>query len=422
MEMGTGKTRTALELIHKRYEAGKLDKVLWFCPCSVKENLRKDLDRHADDWLNLISMCGIESMSTSVRINSQMYGMITDKTMLIVDESNLVKNFNALRTKHIQRLADRCKYRMILNGTPISRSYADLFSQWMLLDWRVLGYKSFYSFAANHVIWDKRVRGRIDHCVNVDYLGEKIEPYAFQVRKKDVLDLPDKTENCIYFDLTKAQCDHYWSVSEQLLTDLDEQKPATIYRLFSALLAITSGLRVVFEKNDHFRTEPFFKDPLDNPRLQELKDLLERLEGKAIIYCRYLNDVHEILELLGDTAVSFCGEDSQKKRAGNLKKFEENTKYLVAMQGSAGYGLNLQFCSNLIYYSNDWNLAVRKQSEDRVHRIGQTHEVQIYDLCADNTLDLRVIACLRKKESMLQDFKALLKSTRDFKAWLKGKE
>ena len=67
MEMGTGKTRVALELVSRRLDAGKVDMVIWLCPCSVKNSLRDDLDKHAEEWQNQITICGIETLSTSVR-------------------------------------------------------------------------------------------------------------------------------------------------------------------------------------------------------------------------------------------------------------------------------------------------------------------------------------------------------------------
>lgn len=100
---------------------------------------------------------------------------------LIVDESNLVKNHLAKRTQNIIRLAEKCKYKMILNGTPITRTEQDLYAQWYVLDWRILGYKSFWSFSANHLEYDDT--GRVRKCLNTDYLTEKIGPYSYQIKK-----------------------------------------------------------------------------------------------------------------------------------------------------------------------------------------------------------------------------------------------
>ena len=96
-------------------------------------------------------------------------------------ESNLIKNPKAKRTENITRLGEYCRYRLILNGTPITKTEADLYSQWYFLDWRVLGYKSFWSFAANHLEYDDA--GRIIRSLNTDYLTKKMAPYSYQVKK-----------------------------------------------------------------------------------------------------------------------------------------------------------------------------------------------------------------------------------------------
>lgn len=128
MEMGTGKTRTALELVRLRLEAGKVDYVVWLCPCNIKADIRRGIREHSNlDDLGILDIVGIETLSTSVRECSRLLGLAqSHKAYLIVDESSLVKNHIALRTQHIQQLADRCRYKLILNGTPISRNEADL--------------------------------------------------------------------------------------------------------------------------------------------------------------------------------------------------------------------------------------------------------------------------------------------------------
>ena len=72
LDMGTGKTRVALELAQRRLTAGKIDRVIWLCPTSetVKRNLREDFDKHTEGWKSVITLCGIETLSTSVREKS----------------------------------------------------------------------------------------------------------------------------------------------------------------------------------------------------------------------------------------------------------------------------------------------------------------------------------------------------------------
>ena len=146
--------------------------VIWLCPCSVKENLRRDIIKHAgSDCKGFITICGIETLSSSIKANSELLRLTEQKECyLIVDESNLVKNFQAKRTRNITRLAENCKYKLILNGTPVTRNETDLFAQWYILDWRVLGYKSYWSFAANHIEYDEMIPGKLRRVLNVDYL------------------------------------------------------------------------------------------------------------------------------------------------------------------------------------------------------------------------------------------------------------
>lgn len=414
MEMGTGKTRTALELIKRRLEAGKVDYVLWLCPCSVKENLRRDIIKHTgSDQSDLIAICGIQTLSSSIKTNFEMLNLVQNKKCyLIVDESNLVKNHRAKRTQNIIRLAEYCEYKLILNGTPISRNEKDLYSQWYILDWRILGYRSFWSFAANHLEYDDY--GRIRNVLNIDYLVKKISPYTYQIKKSECLDLPKKTYETAYYNLTFEQDLHYQQVANDLMFELDEFEPETIYRLFSGLQSVISGFKVKTGK--HLIRTPFFKNPLDNPRIQTLLDLIEGIEEKVIIFCKYTQEIIDIINILNDKdlkAVPYHGGLTQKQRQENLDKFSKDEQFLVANKSCAGYGLNLQFCSYVIFYSNDWDYATRSQAEDRVHRIGQNENVHYVDICATYTLDERILSCLSKKENLVDSFKEELEKQKD---------
>jgi SNF2 family DNA or RNA helicase len=426
--MGTGKTRTALELVKIRLDASKVTRVLWLCPCSVKENLRRDLLKHTDD-ISIITICGIETLSSSIKTNSKLLEMVQNSNVyLIVDESNLVKNHMAKRTKNIERLAEHCKYKLILNGTPISKNEKDLFSQWYILDWRILGYKSFWSFERNHLEYDEFIPGKINRCLNTDYLVKKIAPYTYQVKKEECLDLPPKTYDVEYYELTKEQREEYSNVKELFLSDVDEFKPNTIYRLFTAMQLVLSGKRIVSNLDEQIKSENMFKNPLENPRIESLL-MCTNADKKTIIFCKYTDEIKTIVEVLNKkygegSAVEYCGELNQKQRQKNLDLFSTSATFLVANKQCGAYGLNLQFCSYIIYYSNDWDYATRSQSEDRVHRIGQESNVHIVDICALNKLDERILKCLENKEDLVESFKKEIEEQKDKKfleLWLSCK-
>ena len=410
MEMGTGKTRTALEIIAKRLEKKKIDKVLWLCPCSVKANIKADLEKHSEGWEQVIRIAGIESLSQSDRLYLKLMKYVNPKTMVIVDESNLVKNFFAKRTKRITEIGKVARYRMILNGTPVSKNQADLYAQWYFLDHRIFGYRTFWSFAANHLEYDDN--GRVRRVLNVGYLSSKIAPYSYVKKKDEALDLPDKNIRRFYFMINDSQRDHYNHIADEMLLQVDEANESTIYRTFTALQLVTSGREITSTKKP-LQSKGFFENAEDNPRIEALIQNLN--EEKTIIWVKFQHEADEITQVLPDGSYEiFMGKTPLKKRVKGLERFEKDEEciYLIANKVCGGYGLNLQFCHRMIYYNNDWDFATRAQSEDRVHRIGQAHDVDIIDLVSTAKIDQRIIDCLDKKERLSEAFKSELRNGR----------
>ena len=414
MEQGTGKTRTTLSLVQPRLDTGKVDVILWLCPCSVKRNLGEDIAYHCGEMPQEIIIRGIESLSSSDRLYLMLLRLVeTHKVFLIVDESNLVKNKSAIRTERIIELSKRCQYKLILNGTPISKNEADLFAQWYILDWRILGYQSYYSFAANHLEYWTVVlpngreivdKNRIKRVLNTDYLAEKIAPYTYQVKKADCLKLPEKRYYKSMFWLTDDHADMYEDVRERYLLNVDELKSETIYKYFTALQHVTSGRQVLTDPDERMKTKPIFDDPRNNPRIKALLGALSGNQDKCIIFCKYQSEIRDIMSVLPD-AVEFTGHITQSKRQENREHFKNETQYLIANKSCGAYGLNLQFCHKIVFYNNDFDLATRLQAEDRVHRIGQECEVEIIDICACDTIDSFIVDCLTRKENLAEAFK-----------------
>ena len=433
MEMGTGKTRTALELIQCRLDAGKVDCAIWLYPTTenVKMSLITDFNKHADGWEDVITLCGIETLSTSYRENLRLLTLAQkERCFLVVDESLLVKNPYAMRSMHITRLAEFCPYRIILNGTPISRNEADLFAQWYLLDWRILGYKSYWSFAANHLEYDKVYKKKIRRVLNIDYLTDKIAPYTFQITKDQVLKLPEKQYITYYFDMTDEQAKEYYRVKEDFLSlDLlySEYDTTIIYRTFNALQQVSSGRFIASLAKEPIRHCPMFDILQDNPRIDMLLYIVDNVvpkKEKAVIWCKFKHEIEDVAAVLqehGETTALCYGKCSKRQRREAVQQFQKNSRILIANKSCAAFSSNFQFAHYAIFYNNDWDWATRQQAEDRMHRIGQEHTVIIIDICARSTIDIRIQNCMFRKENMADGFKSHL-DKKSLAAWLDGKD
>lgn len=207
--------------------------------------------------------------------------------------------------------------------------------------------------------------------------------------------------------------------------NVEEWRSDAIYRLFTACRQVASGRRLrLVSYADPISSEPFYVNPSDNPRMQTISEQIERIDGKVLIWCKYTHEIKDIASVLaeayGDSSVaSLFGEMSLRARNESLASFENEARFLVGNTSCGGYGLNLQFCHNVIYYNNDFNWAARAQSEDRVHRIGQKNTVVITNICADKTIDEKILDNLGKKTRMVESFMREIESVKDKRTYLK---
>ena len=139
-------------------------------------------------------------------------------------------------------------------------------------------------------------------------------------------------------------------------------------------------------------------------------DVLEEVEGKAIIWAHYQHDIEtimkEIKKVYGPgSVVDYYGKTPQDKRQPNIKKFQgkNGTRFLVGTPQTGGYGITLTQAHTVIYYSNGYDLEKRLQSEDRAHRIGQTKPVTYIDIIAEDTVDNKIVKALRKKVNIASE-------------------
>lgn len=404
MEMGTGKTLTALELVRRRLD--RLSNVIYVCPVSLFDTVVAEIVQHTDFSYYrfdnstsagnvpeaLIYLVGIESLSSSVRCIAAIQSLVMPDSFAIVDESTTIKNHRAKRTNRVCNVLGECKYRLIMTGAAVTRDISDLYSQMLFLSPKILGYSSFYSFAANHLEYSKFNPRRVIRSHNHAYLAAKMSPYIYQVQKEDCLDLPPKTYSVRRFCMSSEQrrCYEEWKV--QCFGDWETMsEDISVYRLFTGLQRIVCGYHV--DDNGD-------KKDLPNPRLDCLISTIAEMSAeKVIIWCKYMYDVIQIKAALDDK----CFELSGRKKEVDM--FRKEGRFLVGILGTGTRGLNLQFADTAIYYSSTFDYDKRIQSEDRIHRLGQIKPCLYVDLVCQKSIDEQINKCLMGKESLLRSFR-----------------
>jgi SNF2 family DNA or RNA helicase len=232
---------------------------------------------------------------------------------------------------------------------------------------------------------------------NLDELAEKLKPFSHRVLKDDCLDLPKKTFMKRIVQLTPDQNKIYMQMKQTALAEMNGKMitTATVLTQLMRLQQITCG---------HFKADDGTTQKIANNRIDELIDVLYEIEGKTVIWAHWQNDVRHIIEALvkeyGEgCCVDYYGLTPQNERQENIKKFQNNPKvrFFVGTPQTGGYGITLTAASNMIYYSNGYDLEKRKQSEARIDRIGQTKPMTYIDILAEDTVDEKIVKALRKK-------------------------
>ena len=335
--------------------------------------------------------------------------------MMAIDESTVVRNEKAIRTKVVMQLKAYADLRRILTGLVSPRSPLDLYTQFDFLDWRILGHESIVTFKRRYCVLestlipvgrdkDSKVKWRrIETIVayrNLEELQKKIEPYSYRVLKKDCLDLPPKIYLRREVELTEQQ--------KQLYNDLVLFSTAELNAAahVTTNMVITKLLRLHQIVCGHVVDEEGKEHDVNSNRISELMELLSDHSGKAIIWSNYRREIDKIVAALekeyGEGSVAQFHGGNNKTRLKDETRFltDPACRFMISTQSSGGRGNTWVNASLVVYFSNSYDLEMRMQSEDRCHRDGLKHSVTYVDLVAARTVDEKILKALRKKLDM----------------------
>ena len=447
MEMGTGKSKVLLDNISMLYDKGKINGALIIAPKGVYKNWHDSeipvhmvdhIDKKVVLWQALINqkqkdkldilfkpevdlhilLMNVEALSTKKGVDFAYKFLISHNSLIAVDESTTIKNPSAKRTKNILKLASLSKYRRILTGSPVTKSPLDLYTQCLFLDEYLLDYSSYYAFRTRYAVMrSANFNGRSVQIVvgyrHLDELAEKLKSFSYRVLKDECLDLPDKTFMKRIIQLTPDQKKLYTQMKQMALAEMNGKMitTSTVLTQLMRMQQITCG---------YFKADDGTTQEINNNRIGELTDLLDEIEGKTVIWAHWQNDVKHIIKAVvkeyGEgCCVDYYGLTPQSERQNNINKFQNDPKvrFFIGTPATGGYGITLTAASNMIYYSNGYDLEKRQQSEARIDRIGQKKPMTYIDILAEDTVDERIVKALRKKVNIATQIMG-----EELKAWI----
>lgn len=369
MQMGTGKTRIAIELV----DYNKCDLLVYIAPFSTLNNIEKEFIK----W-NLSTpyiLIGYETIQASDKKYLDLLNEIDNKKVFIIaDESIFIKNEETKRFKRLCEVRKKCEYALILNGTPLTKNEWDLYNQMYFLSPLIINMNrsQFLTTFFKKITYKKQRKKENTFYkfseVNAELLYKMIEPYIFKC------DLDFNKKEFVEYHYIIYENDEYYKEKEKKLNEyIENRKSETIVNMLTQLNLIASNY---YKKND---------------------ELIKYINNKkVVVFCNFINEI----EYISNKINCYTIVGGTKNRKNIIEKFKNDNKPLLMTYGVGSYSLNLQFCNEIVYSSINFDFAKMEQSKYRIKRIGQEKDIKYTYFLTDLGINKLILENINKKMTL----------------------
>lgn len=427
MDMGTGKTRVAIDVA---FAKENVYRVLVVCPKAVVGVWRENLQKFAPDnnWQcwdlqkgtvkskaeNLKKWASIPASKQFVVINydcvwrKEMGNLILKLgfQMVILDESHRAKAAGSKVSKYLAMLGKRVRYRMCLSGTPMANSPLDVYGQYRFLDPDIFG-TNHYLFLQEYAIMGGPERRFIVGFKNQKELNRKFDSIAYHCKMSDIKDkikLPDALpETRRYVNIPSRDIKSMKELNKEFIAECGSGHVIVnnVLTKLIRLQQITSGF---CQTQESVFSNPEIQE-LNTAKEDALSDMLEDISPKEsmVVFCIFRHDLEAIrraTEKAGRTYFELSGS------CNTLNDWKAKEGAVIGVQIQAGSeGVDMTKANHAVYFSIPHSLAMYNQSKARLYRPGQTRPVSFCHLIAEKTIDESLYKSLVKKEDVIESIK-----------------
>lgn len=428
MEMGTGKTRVAIDVAFAR---NTVRRVLVVCPKAVVPVWRENLEKFTEDHS---TWCCWDTQKGSVKAKAedlrkwmpnphikQFIIMNYDSVwrapmgdlilrfgidMVVLDESHRAKAAGSKVSKYLALLGKRVKYKMCLSGTPMANSPLDIYGQYRFLDHTIFG-TSHYYFLQEYAVMGGPERRFVVGFRNQKELNRRFRLLAYSCKMSDIKDrikLPDAlppTKHMVRLPARDMKTCRELSADFIAECGTSNVVVKNVLGKMMRLQQIASGFCVVQDS------------PVDLPRTEELNtvkedalcDMLTDIspEAPVVVFCVFRHD----LDAIARAATKAKRESFEISGSRNqLAEWKKAKGAVLAVQIQAGAeGIDMTISNHAVYYSIPHSLALYNQSKARLYRPGQKNAVSFHHILAEGTIDVAMYKALVRKEDIIESIK-----------------
>jgi superfamily II DNA or RNA helicase len=425
-EMGLGKTVQLLSFLLGRLDESRdVGPSLIVCPASLVYNWAAECAKFAPS-LRVSVVAGSKAERRElIQAHARCDVLITSYDLLrrdvedytgitcfalVLDEAQYIKNHATLSSRAVRSIDAR--HRFALTGTPIENRLSELWSIFDVLMPGILGsYRHFRErFEMPVISGDEHAQEKLQAFVG---------PFMLRRLKSQVLkDLPDKIENVVTVRLEGEQRRLYAALEQKLRMSLNKQKDVDFEQGKIQILAQLMRLRqvccdprLIYDNDGDASAKPELVKPGTSAKLDAIEELVSNCRDagrKMLIFSQFTSYLDLIAARLRSVGVQYdviTGATAKKRRVELVEQFnrDETPVFLISLK-AGNTGLNLTGACVVVHADPWWNAAAQDQATDRAHRIGQTQDVNVYQIVAKDTIEERIIALQRSKTDLATRF------------------
>lgn len=412
-DMGLGKTVQTLALLQKEKEQFQLEggiaTSLIVMPTSLIYNWQSEAQKFAPDLSILIHTGANRTKDVQIFERYDLvittYGITRiDEELLqqyyfhyiILDESQNIKNPTSKSFRAVRAL--KSKHKLILSGTPVENSVADLWSQMSFLNPGLLGSHS--HFQADYVIPIEKKKDD----EKARRLQAIIKPFILRRTKNQVAkELPPKSEQVFYCKMSDEQAEYYEKIKSEYRNIILEQSLGELTA--KPRIQLLQGLTKLRQLANH----PLMVDAAYQGDSGKFENVIHTLENvlsrghKVLIFSQFVKQLDIFRNYFDKEKVKYAYLDgSTRNREDVVNEFRQNNAvklFLISIK-AGGVGLNLVEADYVFILDPWWNPAVEQQAIDRSHRIGQTKNVFIYKFITKDSVEEKILALQDRKKTI----------------------
>ena len=400
-DTGTGKCCMGLEI------ADHIGKTLIICPLSVIETAwiddcrtfypdKKIINVWADSREKRVKL--LNTQADIYVMNYESYKILRNEIRkanfecVIVDESSVMKNMSSQITSMLLELIDIVPHRFVLSGCPTPNHNSEIFPQMKFIDADLFG-NNYYGFLARYFHQD------MSNPHNWYQTDEDKEKYYSRLSEKstflskeDCVELPEKVFQIRKFDMANTQRKYYDDVVNDIRENINQWSKFEFTAKLMKLREITSGFII---NKDNTITD------FDNNKKELLKEVINEIGDKPIIvWCQFQHEIETLAEKFNGVGLT----SKTKNRDDIIRQFKNNEiKLLFTHPQLIGKGLTFTNCTYNIYYSLSFSYEEFKQSQDRIHRIGQCNKCTYIILQARDSIEEKIYDCVQRKGNAVDE-------------------